>query len=405
VSGLRVIVGVIGLAGHALPAIALARELRARGHEVRFHTPQRWRGVVEDLGLVFAGGGEDIVSGVGTGAGDRDATPAEIARALLPSMREFRPDVVVSDALTLTPALAAEVEGIPRVSLFPEVYPAHEAGLPFFSLGLFPPRTALGAAAWRAAAPLVGTRLPTTRWLRRSLRALNDERAKLGLPPHGRFGESRSEELTLVATYPQLEYPRNWPPGVHVTGPMFFDLPHPSVRPPEGEAPMVLIAPSTVKDPGGRLVRAALEALAEEPVRVLVSTSGAKRSRPERVPSNAVVADWLDYSRLMREASLVVSHGTHGTIVRALSEGVPLAVSPAMPDDAEHGARVAWSGAGLMIPKPLLGRRSLRVVTRRLLSDSRFGRRAGAIAAWGRERDGAARGADLLERHAAVHSR
>ena len=44
-----------------------------------------------------------------------------------------------------------------------------------------------------------------------------------------------------------------------------------SCRP--GDGPLVVVAPSTAQDPDGRLVRAALDALADEPVRVLATTN------------------------------------------------------------------------------------------------------------------------------------
>ncbi len=322
-----------------------------------------------------------------------------MVRALLPSVREFAPDVVVSDGLTLTPGLAAEVAGLPRATLLPEVYPAHAPGLPFFSLGLLPPRTRAGSAAWRALDPALGIRLPSRRWMPRSHLALNDQRRELGLAPRERLDRPPDEELTLVATLPQLEYPREWPPGVHVVGPMFFEPRHPEPALPAGDDPLVVIAPSTVKDPRSRLLRVALDALASEPVRIVVTTGGAQRV-PVAVPANAVAADWIDYSRVMPQAAVVICHGNHGTVTRALAEAAPLAISPAMPDDAEHGARVAWSGAGLMIPKPLLTAAAMRAVVRRLLHDRRFAERAGAIAAWSRAHDGAAEGAELVERHA-----
>ena len=78
----------------------------------------------------------------------------------------------------------------------------------------------------------------------------------------------------MVATYPQLEYPRSWPGHVHVTGPMGFEMPSPDVELPEGDGPLVLVAPSTAQDPECRLVRSALAALADEPVRVVATTNG-----------------------------------------------------------------------------------------------------------------------------------
>jgi UDP:flavonoid glycosyltransferase YjiC (YdhE family) len=328
-------------------------------------------------------------------------TPVEVVRPLVASIREVDAEIVVGDGLTLTPGLAAEVAGVPRATLFPAVYPANGPGLPPFSLGMVAPRTALGAAVWRFGEPLLAHRLPSTRWLRGSQRELAAIRAELGLAPREEWRAPGVGGLTLVATFPQLEYPRRWPPLVEVTGPMFFDQPHPQVHPPPGDGPLIVVAPSTVKDPRGDLVRTSLEALADEPVRLVVTTSGTTPPAGP-IPANAVVADWVDYSVVMREAALVICHGNHGTVARALAEGIPVVVTPAMPDDAEHGARVAWAGAGLMIPQPLLGASTLRSVVRRVLTDDGFATRARAIARWSTERDGAVRGADLVEHHAAT---
>ena len=159
----------------------------------------------------------------------------------------------------------------------------------------------------------------------------------------------------MVATYPQLEYPRRWPSHVHVTGPMLFELPHPGDRAPGRDAPLVLVAGSTAQDQELRLVRTAIRAFEGEPVQVLVSLNQQGRTWPDPVPENVTVVDWVSYSQVLPRASAIVCNGGHGTVVRALSEGVPLVVCPAGGDMGENGARVAWSGAGLMLPWGLLG--------------------------------------------------
>lgn len=391
---LRVVVGSAGLAGHALPALALASALRKRGHAVRFQGFKRWRERVQGFGVDFAGGEGQIAEGVGP-----DDGLAVVARALLASFEDFSPDVVVGDALTLAPGLAAEAAGLPRVTLYPEVYPLPAPGLPYFSLGLLAPRTRIGRRFWRSVPEAAATRLPTTAWLHASQRALDRERAALGLTPSPGLNIPEPG-LSLVATLPELEYPRPWPDGTHVVGRLGIDLGDGGAQPPTGDDPLVVVAPSTVKDPGGELVALTLEALSGEPVRVLASTSSAPA--PGRVPANAVVSDWLDYGAAMRDASLVVCHGNHGTVVQALTAAVPVLVIPAMADDAEHGARVTWSGAGLMVPRRLATHASLRLAARRLLAEPRFAARAGAIAAANRERDPQRRAADLVEAEAAA---
>jgi len=63
----------------------------------------------------------------------------------------------------------------------------------------------------------------------------------------------------------------------------------------------------------------------------------------------------------------------------------------------ETAMRVAWAGAGLSLPWRLCRPGPLRWATRRLLADPSFRARAEEIAAWGREHDGADRGAELVE--------
>jgi UDP:flavonoid glycosyltransferase YjiC (YdhE family) len=311
-------------------------------------------------------------------------------------MEELRPDVVVNDILTLAPALAAEKAGVPWATLIPHVYPEHEAGLPFFAFGgARLPRTFLGRWLWSAPVPMLEA------GLRQGRDELNGEREKAGLAPTERFHGGTSEELAMVATYPQLEYPRAWPGHVHVTGPMEFETAYEDVELPEGDGPLVLVAPSTAQDPECRLVRIALEALADEPVRVVATKNGHMPREGIAVPANARLYGWLSYSQAMAAADLVVCHGGHGTVARALGAGVPVLCCPAVGDMTENGARVGWAGVGLALPWRLLGRASLRVAVRRILGDGSFRERAREIARWGEGHDGAAVGAELVETFAA----
>jgi UDP:flavonoid glycosyltransferase YjiC (YdhE family) len=110
------------------------------------------------------------------------------------------------------------------------------------------------------------------------------------------------------------------------------------------------------------------------------------------------VVDWLSYTQAMAAADLVITHGGHGTVARALAAGVPVLCCPAVGDMAENGARVAWSGAGLMLPWRLVGGQSLGLVVRRALNDASLRERARELAAWAARNDGAERGAELVEK-------
>lgn len=391
---LRILVAAFGDAGHAFPAIALARELGGRGHQVAMETWERWREPVEALDLRFEGAEEyEVFPPPPPGEGP---SAADAALALLPLMDDLRPDLVVSDILTLAPVLAAELRGVRRATLIPHLYPVHDPGMPFFGMGMAPPRTGAGARFWRGTLPILET------GLRRGRREMNETRARVGLAPLEHFHGGISEDLVLVGTLPQLEYPRAWPAEVEVTGPLGFELPHPDIELPAGDEPIVLVASSTAQDPECDLIRRCFEGLAGEPVSVVATTNGHFPQREIEVPANGTLVGWLSYSQLMPLCDVVVCHGGHGTVARALTEGRPLLVSPSIGDMAENAVRVSWTGAGLTVPGRLRRGSTLRWALRRLLEDESYRRRAEEIATSGWAKGGANRAADSVERLAST---
>jgi UDP:flavonoid glycosyltransferase YjiC (YdhE family) len=107
------------------------------------------------------------------------------------------------------------------------------------------------------------------------------------------------------------------------------------------------------------------------------------------VPGNAVLVPWLSYARTMPACDLVITHGGHGTLVRALSCGCPVVVCPAGGDMAENAARADWAGLGVRLPRRLLGPRTLRLAVGRALGDARLREGARAVSAWMARHDGA----------------
>jgi UDP:flavonoid glycosyltransferase YjiC (YdhE family) len=373
---LRVLLGAFGDPGHAFPMLALGEALVARGHEVALQTWRRWEDDAVAAGMEFAAAPEYQVFPTR----ERPLKPYEAAvRAAVetqPVVRSFAPDVAVSDVLTPAPALAAELEGVPVATLVPHVHPDMAPGFPAYAIGARRPRTAVGRAMWRGFDPLVGIGLA------RGRREYNDCRARLGLPalPYVHTGMSRA--LTLVATLPQLEYPREWPAWLRVIGPLMWEPPGDVVEPPPGSGPVVLVAPSTAQDPDHRLLRAALAGLAEEPVRVIATFNGREPSPAVEVPANAVLVPWLSYSQTMPRCDLVVAHGGHGTLVRALSCGCPVVLSPAGGDMAENAARVDWAGLGVRLPRRFCTPRGVRLAVRRALGKPELRVAARRVADW-----------------------
>jgi UDP:flavonoid glycosyltransferase YjiC (YdhE family) len=405
-SRLRFFLGAFGEPGHAFPMLALGARLAERGHDVVLETWSRWGPEVEAAGMRFQPAPEYPL--FGGQAGSQPALGSELYEAVVlatgetrRAVAELRPHAVVHDILTLAPAMAGELEGVPVATLVPHLYPVGGPGFPPYALGARYPRTGVGRVLWD------GLARGTQSGLRQGRDELNQTRVKLGLPPLGRFHGGLSARLCLVGTFPQLEYPRRWPAGAHVVGPLMWEPPFEFVEPPPGDAPLVLVAPSTAQDPSHRLLRAALAGLGEEPIRVLATWNRRPlpAGQPVAVAGNTRLVEWVSYSKTMPACSLVICHAGHGTMARALACGCPVLAVPHVGDMAENAARADWAGVGVRLPWRFLNPRALRLAVRRALSEASLAARAREVAAWAAAHDGASRAADLVEELAGQSSR
>lgn len=389
----RIFLGAFGQPGHAFPMLALGERLAARGHEVLYETWSRWREPVEAAGMRFLAAPEYPVFPTR----ERPLQPYEaVLHATHETRRaltEFGPDVVVHDILTLAPALAAELEGIPAATLIPHVNPIGAPGLPPYAMGARRPASALGARLWRL------LDRPVQAGLRHGRGQLNDTREKLGLPPTDRLHGGLSERLCLVGSFPALEYPRRWPAQFRVVGPLMWEPPHHAVTPPPGTEPLVLVAPSTAQDPEQALLSAALRGLAHAPVRVLATTNRKPLpGGPPPIGPRTRLVEWVSYSQTIPLADLVICHAGYGTMARALACGVPVLTVPHSGDMGENAARASWAGVGVRLPWRFLSPRTLRWAVELALGNPGLASRAREMAAWSAANDPATRAAELVER-------
>jgi UDP:flavonoid glycosyltransferase YjiC (YdhE family) len=358
---------------------------------VTIQTWRRWADDIEALGIAFSPAPEYPVFPTE----GRPLKPyAAVARAAVeagPLLAELRPDAVVADILTLAPALAAERQGIRVATLIPHVHPAGPPGFPVYSVGARLPRTAAGRALWRGLARPVGRGLELGR------SELNETRRRLDLPPLDHHHGGISGALCLVGTFPALEYPRAWAPHEHVVGPLLWEPPTAAVDLPPGSAPLVVVAPSTSQDPEHRLLRASLQGLADLPVRVLATWNRRPPARPLPAPANAVVVDWFSYAQTMPHAAVVVCHGGHGTLVRALGCGAAVVCCPAAGDMNENAARADWAGVGVRVPRRLVSPLTVRLAVTRALADPAIRAAARALSDWTRVSDPGALAAAHVE--------
>jgi len=388
----RLLLGAFGDPGHAFPMLALGTRLVERGHEVTLQTWSRWRPYVEAGGMRFAPAGEYQVFPTRDKPLKPYAAVVRAAREMGPLVAEVAPHVVVADILTLAPALAGEVAGVPVATVVPHVFPVGAPGFPPYALGARLPRTIVGRGLWNA------LRGPVGKGERQGRDELNETRRRLGLAPQERVHGGLSDRLVLVGTYPQLEYPRDWPAHVHVVGPLLWEPPFQRIEPPAGEAPLVVVAPSTSQDPQQRMLRAAVKGLGRAGVRVLATWNRRPPPQPLSAPPNTRLAEWISYSQSFPGAAAVVCHAGHGTLVRALHSGAVVVAVPVGADMGENAARLDWAGLGVRLPGRLVTPATVRLAVQRALDDPGYRERVGAVAAWSAGHDGPTRAAELVER-------
>lgn len=123
--------------------------------------------------------------------------------------------------------------------------------------------------------------------------------------------------------------------------------------PDDDATPLVLISFSTgFEQRSVDKLQRGFDALADIPVRVVATTGGIVNPDELRVPSNAIALNYAAHDPILRRASLVVTHGGHGTAMRALRHGVPMIVIPGLAhDQAPNAATMQEWGVGLALPE------------------------------------------------------
>jgi UDP:flavonoid glycosyltransferase YjiC (YdhE family) len=113
--------------------------------------------------------------------------------------------------------------------------------------------------------------------------------------------------------------------------------------------PRVLISLSTSFQDQADMLRRIIAAAGTLDLDAVVTTGPAMQQESFVAPDNVTILPSAPHDAIMREVSLVVTHGGHGTVARALLNQVPLLVIPMGRDQGSNAIRVAARGAGLAL--------------------------------------------------------
>jgi len=93
-----------------------------------------------------------------------------------------------------------------------------------------------------------------------------------------------------------------------------------------------------------------LDAIGTIDVEALATTGPNLDVADLRAPKNVHVLRGAPHDLVMKDVSLVVSQGGHGTVTRSLANALPQLILPMARDQAANAARVEAKGAGLRLP-------------------------------------------------------
>lgn len=281
-------------------------------------------------------------------------------------------DILVVDVLIFPAIIAAEALGIPKVVVFhmPEFLPGPNR--PPGNMGLKPGK---GILKWR---DKLLTKLMTAKF-DEFKPALNAKLEAYALPPlrHTLDLFDRAD-LRFIQTTKAFDIPiEPAPPNVRYIGPELGDPDWVNDNIWENpwsdanEKPLVVVSFSSTFQNQAGAIQNSMDALQELPVNGIVTLGPAMENHRFNIPSNVLVLESVKHSDLFPHADVVITHGGHGTVIRALSHGLPILCMPMGRDQDDNAIKVKMKGCGLNL-SPKATAVKIRKAVKKILGDKNF---------------------------------
>ncbi len=386
----KVVLATFGSLGDLHPMVALALELKRRGHHIKFAGMDFYREKLETLGFEWARMAPHF-------SPDDVAHVPEMVDAKKGTEKILR-EIIIANVPQMYEDLLAAVSGADILISGEIIYAAKSvvekteikwvtttlAPISFFSVYDPPvPPTAIWFEKLRFLGPLFHRLL--FRLIRMSMRNWLDEyrsfREKLGLNPdddpifYGKF----SRDLHLVMFSRVLGVPQpDWPTGAVQTGFCFYDGQSDTGQMPEalnefldaGEPPIVFtLGSAAVLDPRDFFTESvkAAKILGRRAV-VLYGMFG---EPPQGLTNDIAGFEYAPYSLLFPRAACVVHQAGVGTTGQVLLAGVPQLIVPFAHDQPDNAARCRRLGVAEVISREKYqAERAAKAIARILAEDS-----------------------------------
>ena len=418
---MRIVLSNIGTFGDINPLIAIALELKRRGHAPVMALPALYRPKIEPLGLEFHALRPDIDPKntllVEMVYDVKKGTETGLRQFLYPVLRQTyddlldaatkptRADLMLLGELNYAGPIVAEVTGIKWASYVLAPFSFFSA----FDPPVLPPYPRLARAD---KAPGMGramrrlARFVTRKWPE----PVYELRRELGLPmgKNPIFDAKHSPDLVLALFSRVLGVAqKDWPENTLITGFCFYDSDAGNAALPAqledfleaGEPPVVFTLGSAAVLAAGDFYEQSARAAMKLGIRAVLLIGNDERNRPAMtLPDSICVAEYAPYSGLFPRASLVVHQGGVGTTAQCLRAGRPMLIMPYSHDQPDNARRMRRMGVARVIQRA--GYKPWRVARkiREMLDEPEFEKRASAAAQEVAQEDGVKTACDALEK-------
>ncbi len=380
-----------GTLGNLSPLLTAGRLLRQKGHHVRVMADPAMRAEIEAADFEFVTWRR---APTGEAADPTDFSDIRdwMRRALFVPAAAYAADIqdeigrmptdaILSLDILFGAALGAEASDVPFAFLSPHVSIRTLPGMPPATSGLGQPKTPQDRAEVAAASAGLAAAMNA------SLHILNRARVELGLPALADIMDlfDRADRL-LLATSQAFDFQADsLPDNFRYVGPL-LDVPNWSKSlqakslqakswqapwPAQSDRPRALVACSTGAQGQRDLFQRVINAVGTVDVDALATTGPNLDVADLRAPKNVYLLRGAPHDLVMKEVSVVISQGGHGTVTRSLVNGLPQLILPMARDQAGNAARVVAKGAGLLLP-PAASEAEIAATINRLITDPQF---------------------------------
>ncbi len=414
----RIVITTIGSLGDLHPKIAIAIELRQRGHDIVFATHKEYQKKIEALGFEFQRMRPD---------NEALHDPEEMARMMdlktgteyviknwvCANLRETYTDLmnigkdadcIIAGEGVLAARMVAEKRNIPWISVILQplaFLSVHDASvlLVFPLLAKFRVLSSISSRGIRLLAKIFTNSL---------VEPVHQLRQELNLPPltgNPLVDDKYSPYLVLAMFSSVFARPQpDWATNTILTGFAFYDRSQEATElTPKlkqfldgGEPPIIFTLGSAAVMTPDRFYEESIQAVKTLNRRAVLLMG--KNPLPQNLPKNIYATDYIPYSQIFPYTCAIVHQGGIGTTAQALRSGHPTLIMPYSHDQPDNAARVERLGTSRTISRKQYC--SSRVVKqlRQLLDNPTYALKAKEIGKIVQAENGAVVACDAIEK-------